>query len=105
MDVEVEVEVIDLKRRVTELEGDAKGEKLLARRVFEAVRDNQEHILAVLRKVDNLRDDMDQRFEGLQAETNARFELTDKKIDTLREDLPDIIASAVARVLRDERRV
>ncbi|MDZ4790914.1 MAG: hypothetical protein SGJ17_06835 [Hyphomicrobiales bacterium] len=103
--MDIEVEVKELKRRVTELESDAKGEKLLVRRVFEAVRDNQEHILAVSRKVDNLRDDMDQRFEGLQAEMNARFELTDKKIDTLREDLPDIVASAVARVLRDESKV
>jgi len=113
--MDVEHEVKDLKRRVSELESDAKGEKTLVRRVFEAVRDNQEHILAVSRKVDNLRDDTQKAVDdhnrainrleaavtGLRHEMNERFEASDRKFDKLRDDLPNIIASAVVTAMKD----
>ena len=75
-----ESELATLNRRVTLLEDDAKGEKLVSRHILRKVTEN-EHLLLDLQK----------QMSALQGE-----------FVTLRADLPGIIASTVSAILREE---
>ncbi len=75
-----EPELATLNRRVTLLEDDAKGEKLVSR-----------HILRKLTENENLLLDLQKQMSALQGE-----------FVTLRADLPGIIASTVSAILREE---
>ena len=75
-----ESELATLNRRVTLLEDDAKGEKLVARHILRKVTENETALLDLKREVSELRND----------------------VLTLRADLPSIIASTVSAILREE---
>jgi hypothetical protein len=75
-----EPELATLNRRVTLVEDDAKGEKLVSR-----------HILRKLTENENLLLDLQKQMSALQGE-----------FVTLRADLPGIIASTVSAILREE---
>jgi hypothetical protein len=73
-------ELATLNRRVTLLEEDAKGEKLVTRHILRKVTENENSLLEVKKEVSELRNE----------------------ILTLRADLPGIIASTVSAILREE---
>ena len=73
-------ELATLNRRVTLLEDDAKGEKLVSRHILRKVTENETALLDLKKEVSELRND----------------------VLTLRVDLPGIIASTVAAILREE---
>ena len=82
-----ESELATLNRRVTLLEDDAKGEKLVARHILRKVTENEALLLDVRNEV-----------------SEVRKELSQLKADlvTLRADMPGIIASTVSAILREE---
>ena len=75
-----ESELATLNRRVTLLEDDAKGEKLVSRHILRKVTENETALLDLKKEVSELRND----------------------VLTLRADLPGIIASTVSAILREE---
>ena len=75
-----ESELATLNRRVTLLEDDAKGEKLVSRHILRKVAENENLLLELKKEVSELRND----------------------VITLRADLPGIIASTVSAILREE---
>ena len=75
-----ESELATLNCRVTLLEDDAKGEKLVSRHILRKVTENEALLLDLKKEVSELRNDF----------------------LTLRADLPGIVASAVSAILREE---
>lgn len=75
-----ESELATLNRRVTLLEDDAKGEKLVSRHILRKVTENEVALLDLKKEVSEIRNE----------------------ILTLRADLPGIIASTVSAILREE---
>jgi hypothetical protein len=87
-------ELATLNRRVTLLEDDAKGEKLVSRHILRKVSENENLLLGVQKQVIGLQEQM----VGLQRQ------ISELRTDfvTLRADLPGIIASTVSAILREE---
>jgi len=75
----VEQDIADLKRRITLLEEDTKGERLVARRTLRKVAENENILLDVKKEVTELRNDL----------------------ALLRADMPGIIANVIGALLRD----
>ncbi len=75
----VEQDIADLKRRITLLEEEAKGEKLVARHILRKVTENENILLDVKREVTELRNDL----------------------ALWRADMPGIVANVVGALLRD----
>ena len=75
-----ESELATLNRRVTLLEDDAKGEKLVSRHILRKVTESEIALLDLKKEVSELRNE----------------------VLTLRADLPGIIASTVSAILREE---
>ena len=75
----VEQDIADLKRRITLLEEDAKGEKLITRHILRKLTENETILLDVKKEVTELRNDL----------------------ALLRADLPGIMANVVGALLRD----
>ena len=76
----VEQDIADLKRRITLLEEDTKGEKLVARHSLRKVTANENILLDVKKEVTELRNDL----------------------ALLRADMPGIIATVIGALLRDQ---
>ena len=75
----VEQDIADLKRRITLLEEDTKGEKLVTRHILRKVTENETILLDVKKEVTELRNDL----------------------ALLRADMPGIIANVVGALLRE----
>jgi hypothetical protein len=75
----VEQDIADLKRRITLLEEDTKGERLVARHTLRKVTENENILLDVKKEVTELRND----------------------VALLRADMPGIIANVIGALLRD----
>lgn len=75
-----ETEFATLNRRVTLLEEEAKGEKLVSRHILRKITENEALLLEVKKEVSDLRNEL----------------------VTLRADLPQIIASSISAILREE---
>jgi hypothetical protein len=82
-----ESELATLNRRVTLLEDDAKGEKLVSRHILRKVTENEALLLDVRNEIGEVRKEL----------SELRSDLL-----TLRADLPGIIASTVSAILREE---
>jgi hypothetical protein len=82
-----DTELATLNRRVTLLEEDAKGERLVTRHILRKVTENEALLLEVRNEV-----------------SEARKELSQIKTElvTLRADMPGIIATTVSAILREE---
>jgi len=74
-----EQDIADLKRRITLLEEDAKGERLVARHTLRKVTENENILLDVKREVTELRNE----------------------VALLRADMPGMMANVVGALLRD----
>ena len=76
----VEQDIADLKRRITLLEEDSKGEKLVTRHILRKVTENETILLDVKKEVTELRNEL----------------------ALLRADMPGIIANVIGAFLRDQ---
>jgi hypothetical protein len=86
MAINVEAEIRDLKRRVSELEGSF---GFLTQQIKGAHRD----LLTFQARTD-------QRFD----QANGRFDRIEKEVRDLRKDMPGIVSSAVREGLRERRK-
>ena len=90
MAMDVEAEIRDLKRRVSELEGSFGF-------LTEQVRGVHRDLLAFQEKTERRFEQVDRRFDGVEAEVRQVREETRQ----LRDDMPGIVGDAMREVLRE----
>ena len=94
--MDVEAEIRDLKRRVSELEGSFGF-------LTEQVRGVHKDILRFEEKSDRKLREHDTRFDRLDSKIDAVERKVDGKVDGLAKALPVIIAETMREVLREDR--
>ena len=94
--MDVEAEIRDLKRRVSELEGSF---GFLTQQVQGVHKD----LLRFEEKTDGKLREHDGRFDRLDAKVDSLDRKIDNKVDGLRRDLPGIVGDTMREVLREER--
>ena len=92
--MDLEAEVVELKRRMDELEAEVEGEKLVTRHIFEAVRRTETKVDRLETKVD----DMDSRLTGVESDVAQ----VKSDVSGLRRDLPDVVGNAVRDAMREK---
>jgi hypothetical protein len=95
--MDVEAEIRDLKRRVSELEGSF---GFLTQQVQGVHKD----LLRFEEKTDGKLREHDGRFDRLEAKVDSLDRKIDTKVDGLRRDLPGIVGDAMREVNREERK-
>ncbi|MDB5557205.1 MAG: hypothetical protein JWQ36_139 [Enterovirga sp.] len=96
-------DVAVLERRVTALEQEVEGEKLVTRHILEQTRLNADDLAAIKARLanhDRRFDSHDARFDKL----DARFDRLDADLRSLRADLPKMVAETLREVLRERDR-
>jgi chromosome segregation ATPase len=94
-----------LQARVSTVEQEIEGEKMVTRHILEQSRRNGDDLAAVKSRLDchdQRFDNLERRFDGLE----RRFDGLERKVDTLRKDIPTIVGDVMRDVLRerDEKR-
>jgi len=92
MAVNVEAEIRDLKRRVSELEGSF---GFLTQQVKSVHKD----LLVFQTKTEQRFDKVESRLERVE----GRFDRVEKSVKDLRQDMPGIVSGAMREVLRERR--
>jgi len=97
-------EFLHLEARVTVVEREVEGEKMVTRHILEQSRRNGADLvdlktdLADFKKQTGERfDRLERRFDGLE----RRFDGLERKVDTLRKDIPSIVGEVMRDVLRE----
>lgn len=78
-----------LERRVSAVEQEVEGEKLVTRHVLEQTRRNSDDLASI---------------KARQNAHDARFDRLEAELRNLRRDLPGIVAETMREVLREERK-
>ena len=89
-----DVELLD--KRVSYLEQEVEGEKLVTRHILEQTRRNADDLAAIKGRLG--------RMESQLGEFAGRFDRSDSELRALRRDLPGIIAETLREVLRERDR-
>jgi len=100
--MDVETEIVELKRRVTLLESEVKADRELPVRLFQYVREMREDI-AVLRSHAMVTDGRLGRLEERMDRVESELASLRSEFATFRKELPSIIAETMREVLRDMR--
>ena len=114
--MDVETEIVELKRRVTLLESEVKADRELPARLFQYVRETRDdvallrsHAVIAVKRIERLEERMDgveQRLDRVESElVSLRSEVASHRSEfaTFRKELPGIIAETMREVLRDMR--
>ena len=96
MPMDVEAEIRDLKRRVSEIEGSF---GFLTRQVQGVHKD----LLAFEAKAEQRFDQADKRFDGVDSKLDGLDRKIDSKIDGLAKTLPGIVGDELRQALREDR--
>ncbi len=100
MAMDVEAEIRDLKRRVSEIEGSF---GFLTQQIKSVHKD----LLAFQARTEQRLDKVDGRFDkvdGRLDKVDGRLDRVEKGVRVLREDMPGIVGSTMREVLREQRR-
>jgi chromosome segregation ATPase len=92
-----------LERRVTALEQEVEGEKLVTRHILEQTRRNGDDIAAIrtqLARIESRQDRTEAELRGVRAEVSG----LKNSIQSLRSELPGIVAETMREVLRERDR-
>jgi hypothetical protein len=93
MDMDVEAEIRDLKRRVSEIEGSFGF-------LTQQIKGVHKDLLAFQAKTEKRFEQIDGRFENM----DGRLDRVDTGLRRLRDDMPGIVVSAIREVERDRGR-
>jgi predicted nucleic acid-binding Zn-ribbon protein len=96
MAIDVEAEIRDLKRRVSEIEGSFGF-------LTEQVKGVHKDLLAFQAKTEQRFEQVDQRFDRLEHKVDGLDRKIDSKIDGLAKALPGIVGHEVREAFREER--
>ncbi len=94
MDFEAEI-----RRRVTLLEEDAKGEKTVSRHILRKVNQMHDDLLGLRDEIAKVRSDLSSEITDVKKDVSSLRE----ELVLWRADLPGIIANVVGALLREER--
>ena len=89
-----------LEGRVTIVEREVEGEKMVTRHILEQTRRNSDDLAAIKTRLDRIErkvDGLEQKFEGLEGKVGG----LDGKVDGMAKSLPTIIADVMREVLRE----
>jgi tetrahydromethanopterin S-methyltransferase subunit G len=89
-----------MEARVSVVEGEVEGEKLVSRYILEQTRRNGDDLAAVKSRLDRLEkrlDGVDGRLDGVE----GRLGRVEGEVRQLRQDLPAIVADTMREVLRE----
>jgi len=83
-------EFVHLEARVTVVEQEVEGEKMVTRHILDQTRRNSDDLAAIKSRLDRF----EHRFE-------QRVDVLERKVDGLTRDLPTIVADVMRDVLRE----
>ena len=89
-----------LEARVRVVEQEVEGEKMVTRHILEQSRRNGADLAAFKNDMANFKDDM----ADFKKQTGERFDRLERKVDTLRKDIPGIVGEVMRDVLRERDR-
>jgi predicted nuclease with TOPRIM domain len=98
--MDVEAEILDLKRRVGELEG---GFGFLTQQVQGVHRDLLGFQQQTNRRFDKVDERLD-RVEGRLGRVEGRLDRVEAEVRQLREELPTVVGDVMREVLREQRK-
>jgi len=97
MSMNVEAEIRDLKRRVSELEGSF---GFLTQQIKSVHKD----LLTFQARTEQRFEKIDGRLNGMDGRFDRRLDRVEKGVRSLREDMPGIVGNAMREVQREQRR-
>jgi len=90
-------EFVHLEARVTVVEQEVEGEKMVTRHILEQSRRNGADLADFKSDLADFKKQTGQRFDRLE----RRFDGLERQVDTLRKDLPGIVGDVMRDVLRE----
>jgi predicted nucleic acid-binding Zn-ribbon protein len=90
-------EFVHLEARVTVVEQEVEGEKMVTRHILEQSRRNGDDLAEFKKQTGERFDRLERRFDNLE----RRFDNLERKVDTLRQDIPSIVGDVMRDVLRE----
>ena len=103
MAIDVEAEIRDLKRRVSEIEGSFGFLTQQIRGVHKDLLEFEAKTEQRFKEVDQRFDGIDKRFDNLEHKVDGLDRKLDTKIDGLAKALPGIVGNEVREAFREER--
>jgi chromosome segregation ATPase len=100
--MDVEAEIIDLKRRITSLETEVKSEQQFSVRLFQAIRELRDDV-ALLRTHSMVLGDRVGRLEERMDRVESELAALRSEFNAFRKELPAMIAETMREVLREYR--
>ena len=79
-----------LEARVDVVEREVDGEKLVTRHILQETRQNSDDLAAIKSRLDRM-----------ERKNDGRFDVLERKVDTLTQDLPRIVGEVVREVFRE----
>lgn len=92
-----------LEKRVSAVEQEVEGEKIVTRYILEQTRRNSDDLAAIKARLNA----HDARFDDIQGQLrthDGRFDRLEAELRAFRRDLPGIVADTLREVLREERK-
>ena len=86
-----------LEARVTVVEQEVEGEKMVTRHILEQSRRNGTDLVNLKGELADFKKQTGERFDRLE----RRFDGLERKVDTLRKDIPSIVGEVMRDVLRE----
>jgi len=86
-----------LEARVTVVEQEVEGEKMVTRHILEQSRRNGADLVAVKDDLVAVKGDL----ADFKKQTGERFDRLERKVDSLRRDIPSIVGEVMRDVLRE----
>ena len=86
-----------LEARVTVVEQEVEGEKMVTRHILEQSRRNGADLVAVKDDLAAVKGDL----ADFKKQTGERFDRLERKVDSLRRDIPSIVGEVMRDVLRE----
>ena len=86
-----------LEARVTVVEQEVEGEKMVTRHILEQSRRNGDDLANFKKQTGEHFEHLERRFDNLE----RRFDGLERKVDTLRRDIPSIVGEVMRDVLRE----
>jgi len=90
-------EFVHLEARVTVVEQEVEGEKMVTRHILDQSRRNGADLVNLKSDLADFKKQTGERFDRLE----RRFDNLERKVDTLRRDIPTIVGEAMRDVLRE----
>ena len=94
-------EFTQLQSRVSAVEQEVEGEKLVTRHILDQTRRNSDDLAAIRTRLYQVEEKLDNRFGALDAKIDRLDTRLTNRIDSLERNLPKIVGDVVREVFRE----